>query len=526
MPPIAASPLRLVGRLRWASGIVLAALLWTHSIAPAQTASNTPDRPDAAEKRQQFLAMFARAYFPGRSGQLMVVPREGDILTRHDPEAVLMHGSPWSYDVSIPLLFVGPSVSGGSFDVRAVQQDVAPTLAAALGIHMPPTATGRVLPVLRPGFHPPRAVMLIVLDGMRRDYFDRDAGVMPTLTGLRKRGAWFTNAEVNVLPTNTAVGHATISTGADPGTHGIVGNNVWDSVHHQRVDLFAGMNPQALMAMTLSDVWQLNTAGRAVILVQGSIERAATSLAGHGACQLNGSSVAVVSYDRQTGRWTTRADCFRMPAYLAERQASALWRKSPTWMGHRVDSTSAIRHTALFPAFEADAMTAMIEREPIGQDSIPDLILLNAKSADFVGHKYGPDSKEVRETLREIDRQVGRLLKALEAKVGQDYLLAITADHGMPARPSSEDRHHFASTIVDLLHRRFDPEGKLVPSYEGENAQIYVDRDRLAKLGLHLSDLARFLETQPYLFAVFTEDEVRDAVDAARSSSATVRSKP
>ena len=106
--------------------------------------------PDAAA-RQRFLAMFARAYFPGRTGQLLIVPREGDFITRQDPNVGYMHGSPWSYDVSIPLMFAGPAVKTGVFSVPAAQQDVAPTLAAALGIQMPPTATGRILPVLRRG---------------------------------------------------------------------------------------------------------------------------------------------------------------------------------------------------------------------------------------------------------------------------------------------------------------------------------------------------------------------------------------
>ena len=106
--------------------------------------------------RQRFLEMFARAYFPGRSGQLMIVPREGDVITRPDPDVAYMHGSPWAYDVSIPLMFVGPAVKPGVYSMAAAQQDVAPTLAAALGVSMPATATGRVLPVLRPGF-PDRA---------------------------------------------------------------------------------------------------------------------------------------------------------------------------------------------------------------------------------------------------------------------------------------------------------------------------------------------------------------------------------
>src|SRR5881275_739708 len=62
----------------------------------------------APAARQRFLEMFARAYFPGRTGQLLIVPREGDFITRAD--VAYMHGSPWTYDVAIPLMFAGPAV--------------------------------------------------------------------------------------------------------------------------------------------------------------------------------------------------------------------------------------------------------------------------------------------------------------------------------------------------------------------------------------------------------------------------------
>src|SRR5438552_5895879 len=184
--------------------------------------------------RQRFLEMFARAYFPGRTGQLLIVPREGDFITR--PDVAYMHGSPWTYDVAIPLMFAGPAVRTGTYSTPAVQQDVAPTLAAALGVQMPPSSTGRVLPVLRTGFARPRVVMLLVLDGMRRDYFHRYGASMPTLTVLRQRSAWFTQAEVDFLPTNTAVGHSTLSTGADPRVHGITGASVYERTQRRRHD--------------------------------------------------------------------------------------------------------------------------------------------------------------------------------------------------------------------------------------------------------------------------------------------------
>jgi hypothetical protein len=475
----------------------------------ARAHPRVPAENAARSTRQRFLEMFARAYFPGRTGQLMVVPKRGDFITRPDPYYVQMHGTPWPYDVDIPLMFAGPAVKAGSYPMAAAQQDIAPTLAVALGVNMPPTATGHVLPVLRKGFARPRVIILLVLDGMRRDYFDHYAAAMRTLTALRRRSAWFARAQVNVLPSNTAVGHSTIATGTGPAVHGITGVSTYDWQGRRRHDMYAGCDPQDLLAPTLADVWQRATAGRAVILAQGSIDRAATPLAGHGACQEGGTQVVLASYDQQAGAWHSNPTCFRLPDYLADMKASTLWKQSPEWMGHRIDSTAAVRYSALFPAFEANATIAMIEHEPLGEDSVPDLILLNYKCADFVGHKYGPESEEMRVTLAAIDREVARVLSALEARVGKNYLLAVSADHGMPSLPPTPDHRHFTTTIADLLHERFDPEAKqLVTSYDPENCQIYIDEDRLTKLGLTLHDLAGFLESQPYMFAVFTNDEV------------------
>jgi hypothetical protein len=494
------------------------------SIAACGQAQNNSPRSTVAEPnetirntRQRFLEMFARTYFPGRTGQLVIVPREGDFITRPEPDFAFMHGSPWPYDTFIPLMFVGPAVKPGKYSMPTTQQDVAPTLAGALGTRMLPTATGRVLPILQPDFVRPRAVMLLVLDGMRRDYFDRYAELMPTLTALRQRAAWFSESRMNFFPTNTSAGHSTLATGTDPRVHGITGNAIYDHVHRRRHDVFEKGAPQDLVALTLADVWQLETVGRAVILAQGSVDRAATPLAGHGACHVNGTPVVLASYDPQSGQWNANAECFRLPAYLKEQNARTLWPASGEWLGHKVDSTGAVRYSALFARFEADAMIEMIEHEPMGADDVPDLILMNMKGPDFVGHKYGPDSNELRVTLNELDRQIARILSVLETKVGQNYLLAVTADHGMPSEPASPDRRHYAPLIVDLLHEKFDPEGKqLVTLYEPENSQIFIDLDRLSRLGLTLRDLASFLETQPFVFAVFVEDEVRRASQTAK----------
>jgi hypothetical protein len=114
-----------------AAVLVLAAAT---GIDAAPTRTKAPDDRATRATRQRFLEMFGRAHFPGRTGQLLLVPRQGDFITRPDPYVIQMHGSPWPYDVDIPLVFTGPAVKAGRYSMAAVQQDIAPTLAAALGV--------------------------------------------------------------------------------------------------------------------------------------------------------------------------------------------------------------------------------------------------------------------------------------------------------------------------------------------------------------------------------------------------------
>jgi hypothetical protein len=492
---------------------VVTLALYSTAVVRPQAPASTPgpqaasEKPVASARRTQFLEMFARAYFPGRTGQLMVVPREGVVITRDEPDIAYMHGSPWPYDTSIPMFFAGSAVKPGTYELPAVQQDVAVTIAAVLGATMPPTVSGHVLPILRPGAKPPRAVLIVVLDGMRLDYFTRHAGGMPTLTGLRSRSAWIAAARVNALPSNTAVGHSTIATGTDPRIHGITGNNMYEPRRKARHDMFGGYDPRDLAAPTLADVWQLQTGGRAIVVAQGSSLPASTALAGHGACQLNGVKVTHSGYDDKAGRWRTNADCFTQPASVAALDVSALFPQDGLWMGHKVATPSDIRRSGLFPRFEADAFIQLIESQAVGQDDVADLLLLNFKAADYIGHKHGPDSPELAATLAEMDRNLARILDTIKKRTGDDYLVAVTADHGMPSEPKA--RHH-APKILELINQRFDPESRALASYyEPENAQIFIDRERLAGLKLTLRDLTAFLQSQPFMFAAFTEDEVR-----------------
>ena len=52
------------------------------------------------------------------------------------------HGSVYDYDTWVPVVFAGPGVIRGRFDHRVGAADVAPTLAALLGIETPADLDG------------------------------------------------------------------------------------------------------------------------------------------------------------------------------------------------------------------------------------------------------------------------------------------------------------------------------------------------------------------------------------------------
>jgi arylsulfatase A-like enzyme len=461
--------------------------------------------------------MFARGYFPGRSGQVFYVPRQGDFLVDKDPLYQFMHGSPWPYDTAIPLIFHGRRfVRPGRYDMPAVQQDVAPTLAALLHVSMPPTATGRVLEGALTGTTGrPRVIVLFVLDGMRVDYFDKYGDLVPTLSRLRREGAWFERMRANALPTATSLGHATIGTGADPRVHGLVVNRLFNRVSGSAQESYNNLDPGELMALTLADVWNIATDGKAHIIAQGGAIRAAAGLVGHGACLVNGHRVMAASYStRNRGEWETNEECYTMPAVLKGMTPEPYWTKAQgRWMGHDIASPGAFRSSAVFQRFEGDALAAVLESSPIGSDDVTDLVLVNTKGPDYVGHAYGPDSAEIRDLMAELDRQIARALEIVEKKAGADNtVVAVTADHGMPAEPPVQGRRIMPAEVAAALNQRFSPTPPVVVQFfsDAANAQVHLDTGRLQQLGFSLDDVARFLEERYFLVA-FTEDEVRAA---------------
>jgi len=505
---------------KFCKGVVLALLLTACAGCHATTSAPAPAATPASSDRHAWLEPFARGYFPGRSGQVFLVPREGDFVVDRNPLYAFMHGSPWSYDTHVPLLFHGaPFVKPGTFKDRVTQQDVVPTLAALLGTAPPATTVGRPLrQALGSTTTRPKVIALFVLDGTRADYLDTYAEVLPTLTRLRREGAWFSNAHVASVPTLTAVGHANIGTGTEPRIHGLAVNNLFNRVTGKSQEAYNGLDPGEMMALTLADVWNIETEGRAIVIGQGGAIRATAGLVGHGACLLNGRKVFAASYATRDAAWETNPTCYAMSEALKPFNARKYWEEAGgKWMGHDISDATKFRHSAVFQRFEGDALAAILEREAIGADDVTDLVFVNLKGPDYVGHAYGPASQEIKEELSELDRQLTRALGIIARKSGGSFVSVFTADHGMPGEPRAGGRHYM-DDISALIDKRFSPSGGTVVQYynDAANNQIHLDTARLASLGASLKDVAAFLESQGFFAAVYTEDEVRAAQSRLR----------
>src|SRR5919107_3909939 len=75
----------------------------------------------------------------------------------------------------------------------------------------------------------------------------------------------------------------------------------------------------------------------------------------------------------------------------------------------------------------------------LGRGPAPDLLNISLSTTDNVGHRYGPDSRELHDQILRLDRDLGAFLDQLfRERDSTRIVIALTADPGMtplPRRP-------------------------------------------------------------------------------------------
>lgn len=97
--------------------------------------------PSAARHSKDLhLRAAALSYFPDRSGDLLVAPKENWIFAG----AGTTHGSWYEYDQRVPVIFYGAGIRAGTREEAVTPADIAPTLASVVGVRLP-SPDGHVL---------------------------------------------------------------------------------------------------------------------------------------------------------------------------------------------------------------------------------------------------------------------------------------------------------------------------------------------------------------------------------------------
>ena len=99
--------------------------------------------PHVASADAATIEFVRRSSYPGRSADVVLI--QAPFASSEARLKTAMHGTHYSYDTHVPLIFFGAAFRPGTYRGQVSTTDLAPTLAAALGITPPALATGRVL---------------------------------------------------------------------------------------------------------------------------------------------------------------------------------------------------------------------------------------------------------------------------------------------------------------------------------------------------------------------------------------------
>jgi len=79
-----------------------------------------------------------------------------------------------------------------------------------------------------------------------------------------------------------------------------------------------------------------------------------------------------------------------------------------------------------------------VEHLKLGQRDAVDYLAISLSATDYVGHDYGPLSREQLDNLYRLDRELGRLFDRLDAWVGPGgWVVGFSADHGVMDAPEA-----------------------------------------------------------------------------------------
>ncbi len=384
----------------------------------------------------------------------------------------------------------------------------------------------------------PKIVIGLVVDQMRWDYLYKFQSKYGNngFKKLLKSGFSCDNTMITHMPTYTAVGHTGIYTGSIPALHGIVGNNWYDKSQAKMMyctqdDSVQGvgtnseegkMSPKNLVTNTITDELRLSNNFQSRVIGISLKDRGAILPAGH-------SANAAYWYDEKEGKWISSTYYMsKLPNWvkafnerkIPDAYMNGTWNTllplsdyslsssdeeiyegnipgdKSTVFPHQLSSIkekryTAFKYTPFGNTFTIDFAKSAMENEKMGKGAATDFITISLSSTDYIGHTFGPNSVEIEDTYLRLDQDIAGFINYLDSSYGKNnYMIFLTADHGVAHNPSFLNEHHLPGETYnnkDLIKELNDSISVNFQIKDAvtkiENAQVYIN-DRLFYQGI------------------------------------------
>jgi hypothetical protein len=190
------------------------------------------------------------------------------------------------------------------------------------------------------------------------------------------------------------------------------------------------------------------------------------------------------------------------------------------------DSAAAARELPHFPWMDEvtlDFALSGVEALGLGRGPGTDVLALSLSATDYIGHRYGPDSREIHDQILRLDRALGAFLDSLYRLVDSaGIVIALTGDHGVAPYPEIQaqrsGRHIGYVTLrspMAAVRQELAARGVPRQAFRLEGATLWVDRAAFAAAGVNAdSVVAGFAAVVGAVPGVARADLVRDLARA------------
>ena len=246
------------------------------------------------------------------------------------------------------------------------------------------------------------------------------------------------------------------------------------------------MSPVNLLATTIGDQLRLHTDFRSKVIGVSYKDRAAILPAGH-------SANAAYWLDTKNGCFITSTYYMQeLPKWVKNVNAQMAKNEELKKVGDRVGYYPLCGHLT------TDMAIAALDGEQLGRGEVTDMLCVSYSETDVIGHEWSTRGEHTDEAYLELDKDITRLLSALDEKVGEgNYLAFLTADHGAAHNWKFMQEHKFSAGPwnSDVMKGRINDElasdmGE-VPGIIGDimDYRIFLNWDTIRSQGLITADM-------------------------------------